>query len=254
MVSIGFYSRYEQCLVKAVTPKTQLLEPKSWCGPLRAEESQPRNSFVMKIVKRYLQKGETADLSESLRARCAKPWSFSRFQHGRGMTPGWHGMTISKYFQRKLHGWLHMLEKLNRITRIITKCLERIWTRIFFLTQVYDCNKARVAIVGPVSCVGLCLDMFFHCVWDIHSIPQSSSPAFNHLLKSKCYGAQLGCQMPDGRISGRLDNSTKQQWGSGAGANRDPATIVIDRGQCGTGCTNAPQNSATLFTRNPSVS
>lgn len=67
MVSIGFYSRYE-CLVKAVTPKTQLLEPKSWCGPLRAEESQPRNSFVMKIVKRYLQKGETADLSESLRA------------------------------------------------------------------------------------------------------------------------------------------------------------------------------------------
>ena len=73
-------------------------------------------------------------------------------------------MTISKYFQRKLHGWLHMLEKLNRINRIITKCLERIWTRIFFLTQVYDCNKARVAIVGPVSCVGLCLDMFFHCV------------------------------------------------------------------------------------------
>jgi hypothetical protein len=57
-----------------------------------------------------------------------------------------------------------MLEKLNRINRIITKCLERIWTRIFFLTQVYDCNKARVAIVGPVSCVGLCLDMFFHCV------------------------------------------------------------------------------------------
>ena len=158
----------------------------------------------------------------------------------RGMTPGWHGMTISKYFQRKLHWWLHMLEKLNRI---ITKCLERIWTRIFFLTQVYDCNKARVAIVGPVSCVGLCLGMFLHCVWDIHSIPQSSSPAFtlwwtnilpwkitifngkihyfygqmaifhskllvhqHFIIKVKlCYGAQLGCQMPDGRILGSRD-------------------------------------------------